>query len=248
MGYLYETMDRAKESIRAYYDDKGDERFQKQLLLWKVIDEQWNNTLYRPIHAAGIYLNPAFSYPCGFIFDAEIMDGFLTCIQRMVQSPTKRAEISKKLDIYRMIHGGESMVPEYPIYKRFPFESSAKHVAPQDASAIGVLESQRLNDMIFVYYNLRLQMRKLERIPDMEAISLDGIDTTAAWRVETERPLMESVDDWLEQEVVEGIGGEEEEEEQQEEEVTPPTWATPATSRGRGLPPLAPTSSVSRAQ
>eukprot|EP00253_Pinus_taeda_P034849 PITA_34849 len=33
MGYLYEAMDRARESIRVYYDDKGDEGFQKQLLL-----------------------------------------------------------------------------------------------------------------------------------------------------------------------------------------------------------------------
>ena len=49
----------------------------------------------------------------------------------------------------------------------------------------------------------------------MEAISLDGIDTTAAWRVEAERPLMEYVADWLEQEVVEGVEGKE------EEEVTP---------------------------
>ena len=48
----------------------------------------------------------------------------------------------------------------------------------------------------------------------MDAISLDGIDTTAAWRVEAERPLMESTDDWLEQEVEEGIEGEEEEEKQ----------------------------------
>eukprot|EP00253_Pinus_taeda_P004121 PITA_04121 len=79
-GYLYETMDRAKESIRTYYDDKGNEGFQKQLLLWEVIDERWNNTLYRPIHAAGIYLKPAFSYPYGFVFDAEIIDGFLTCV------------------------------------------------------------------------------------------------------------------------------------------------------------------------
>ena len=46
----------------------------------------------------------------------------------------------------------------------------------------------------------------------MDAISLDGIDTTAAWRVEIDRPLMESADDWLEQEVVEGVEGEEEEE------------------------------------
>ena len=40
MGYLYEAMDRAKESIRAYYNDMGDEGFQKQLLLWEVIDER----------------------------------------------------------------------------------------------------------------------------------------------------------------------------------------------------------------
>ena len=39
MGYLYEAMDRAKESIWAHYDDKGDEGFQEQIILWEVIDE-----------------------------------------------------------------------------------------------------------------------------------------------------------------------------------------------------------------
>ena len=85
----------------------------------------------------------------------------------------------------------------------------------------------------------------------MEAISLDVIDTTAEWRVEAERPVMESAPDWIEQEVVEGEDSEEDEEEQQqeeeedeqEEEVTPPTTTT---GRGRGLPPLAPSASGSR--
>ena len=72
----------------------------------------------------------------------------------------------------------------------------------------------------------------------MEAISLDGIDTTAAWRVEVERPIMELAPVWLE-EVVEGVEVEE------EEEVTPPTMVT---SREHGLPPIAPSSSASRAQ
>eukprot|EP00253_Pinus_taeda_P023212 PITA_23212 len=105
MGSLYEAKDRAKESIRAYYDDKGNEGFQKQFLLWEVIDERWNNTLHRPIHVAGIYLNPAFSYPCGFVFDAEIMNGFLTYVQRMVRSPAEHAKISKEMEIYRMPGG-----------------------------------------------------------------------------------------------------------------------------------------------
>eukprot|EP00253_Pinus_taeda_P030591 PITA_30591 len=105
MGYLYEAMDRAKEAIRAYYDDKGDDGFQKQLLLWGVIDERWNNTLHRPIHAAGLFLNPAFSYACGFDFDAEIMDGFLSCVQKMVRSPEQCIEISKQIETYRMAGG-----------------------------------------------------------------------------------------------------------------------------------------------
>ena len=105
MSYLYEAMDRAKESIQTYYDDKGNEGFQKQLLLWEVINERWNNTLHHPVYAAGIYLNSTFSYPFGFLFDVEIMDGFFTFVQRMVPSSAERAEISKEMEIYRMASG-----------------------------------------------------------------------------------------------------------------------------------------------
>ena len=105
MGYLYEAMDRAKEAVRSYYDDKGDDGFQRQLLLWEVIDDRWNNTLHHPIHAAGLFLNPAFAYSCGFLFDAEVMDGFFSCVQKMVPSPSELAEISKEMEVYRMAGG-----------------------------------------------------------------------------------------------------------------------------------------------
>eukprot|EP00253_Pinus_taeda_P006458 PITA_06458 len=82
MDYLYKAMDRAKEAIQASYDDKGDDGFQRQLLLWGVIDERWNNALHRSIHVAWLFLKLAFSYACGFVFDAEIMDGFLSYVQR----------------------------------------------------------------------------------------------------------------------------------------------------------------------
>ena len=39
MGYLYEAMHRAKESICVYYEDKGYEGYEERLLIWKVIDE-----------------------------------------------------------------------------------------------------------------------------------------------------------------------------------------------------------------
>jgi hypothetical protein len=82
MGYLYEATNRTKESIRSYYKDKGDDGFEKRLLIWRVIDERWNNTLHPLIHATGIYLNPTFSYSCGLRFDVEVMDAFLTCVSK----------------------------------------------------------------------------------------------------------------------------------------------------------------------
>ena len=88
-------------------------------------------------------------------------------------------------------------------------------------------------------------MRQLEGTPNAEAISLDGIDITYAWRVDAERPIMESTLDWLEEEIVEGVAAVEEEEEQEEEEMTPLTMVT---SRGCGQPPLPPSFSTSRAQ
>ena len=38
MDYLYEAMDREKESIRNYYENKANEGFEKQPLIWRVID------------------------------------------------------------------------------------------------------------------------------------------------------------------------------------------------------------------
>jgi hypothetical protein len=101
MGYLYEAMDRAKESIRAYYVEKGDQGNERKEMIWMVIDDRWNNTLHRPIHAAGLYLNLAFSYSYGFKFDSEVMSGFFECVQRMVPSVADRLELSQELEFYK---------------------------------------------------------------------------------------------------------------------------------------------------
>eukprot|EP00253_Pinus_taeda_P014613 PITA_14613 len=176
------------------------------------------------------------------------MDGFFTCVQRMVPSPAERAEISKEMEIYRMAGGTFSFemalvdrktkIPDawwrsygarVPHLQKLTFRILSQTCSSSECECNwsvfekihnkkrNKLESQRLNDKVYVYYNLRLWVRQLERLPDMEAISLDGIDTTTAWRVEAKRPLMESIDDWLKQEVVEGVEGMEEEEEVEEQ-------------------------------
>jgi hypothetical protein len=101
MGYLYEAMDKAKEAIRAYYVGKGSHGFQRQMLLWDLIDTRWTGMLHRPIHAAAIFLNPAFSYKCNFDFDGEVMEGLHACLQRMVPDVAIRLDINREIEMYR---------------------------------------------------------------------------------------------------------------------------------------------------
>eukprot|EP00253_Pinus_taeda_P010825 PITA_10825 len=210
MGYFYEAMDRAKEAIHVYYEDKGDKGFEKQQLVRRVINERRNNTLYHSIHAASIYLNPTFSYSYDFIFDVEVMDRFLTCVERMVASKQEREEISKEMEIYRMGGGtfGFTMSIKNGMTKMLDawwtsyggkvphLQKLAIRVLSQTCSSFG-LKSQRVNDMVYVYYNLRLWVRQLQKTPNMEAISLDNIDTIVACWVEAERHVMDSIPDWV---------------------------------------------------
>jgi hypothetical protein len=46
MGYLYEAMDKAKESIRAYYEGKGTPGFNRQMMIWDLIDSRWTGMLH----------------------------------------------------------------------------------------------------------------------------------------------------------------------------------------------------------
>ena len=49
MGFIYEAMDQAKETIKDAYGG----RRQKYIPLWRIIDERWNRQLHRPLHVAG---------------------------------------------------------------------------------------------------------------------------------------------------------------------------------------------------
>jgi hypothetical protein len=92
--------------------------------------------------------------------------------------------------------------------------------------------------MVYVYYNLRLWVRKIEKTPDVDAILLDGINTATASRVETERPIMEPVLNWLHEEAVVREREVEEDDvpEQSQQtplEVTIDTGSAPAPSSSR---------------
>eukprot|EP00253_Pinus_taeda_P019910 PITA_19910 len=101
MPYLYEGMDRAMEAIRSYYADKGSAGLDRQMMLWDVLDSRWTGMLHRPIHAAALFLNPAFSYKCNFDFDGKVMEGLHSCIQRMVPDPELCNKINREIQSYQ---------------------------------------------------------------------------------------------------------------------------------------------------
>jgi hypothetical protein len=103
--------------------------------------------------------------------------------------------------------------------------------------------------LVYVYYNLRLWVKQLDKEPDIEAISLDNIDTTSQWRVEIQEPEMEEAPEWLEEHAddlrEEGATKEEEEEEddvplpmdtEAEEEIGLPVDPMPPPPPRRAIP------------
>lgn len=104
VGYIYETMDQAKETIKEGVSNKKSE----YMPVWEIIDEIWDKHLHSPLHAAGYYLNPSLFYSSDFYSDPEVSFGLLCCIVRMVQDQSTQDSISLQLDEYRRAKGSFS--------------------------------------------------------------------------------------------------------------------------------------------
>ncbi|KAK9097645.1 hypothetical protein Syun_024690 [Stephania yunnanensis] len=194
VGYIYETMDQAKEAIKMEFGNKK----AKYLPLWKIIDEIWDNHLHSPIHSAGYYFNPSFFYSSHFFSDAEVASGLLCCIVRMVEDPNTQDLISLQMDEYRMAKGGfgeqnaveqRRQISPAEWWSRYggkcpELQRFAIRILSQTCSG-GLryqlrrslseqmhthgrnnVEQQRLTDLTFVHHNLQLQQQQHSSIID----------------------------------------------------------------------------------
>ncbi|KAG6468985.1 hypothetical protein ZIOFF_073680 [Zingiber officinale] len=99
MGYIYEAIDRAKETILKSFDNNREKC--KNVL--DIIDSRWDRQLHHPLHAAGYYLNPYFYYHNPKVeTDTEVTNGLFACIQRLIPSPELRDKIiMEELPVYK---------------------------------------------------------------------------------------------------------------------------------------------------
>ncbi|XP_006588045.1 uncharacterized protein [Glycine max] len=81
MGYIYEAMDKAKETIIKSFNNNES----KYKDVFAIIDKRWNCQLHRPLHAAAHFLNPEFFYDNNDLeFDFEVTNGLFDCIKKLV--------------------------------------------------------------------------------------------------------------------------------------------------------------------
>ncbi|XP_057843440.2 uncharacterized protein LOC131052832 [Cryptomeria japonica] len=136
MGFIYEAMDRAKEAISHYY--RGNTR--KCEILWRIIDHRWTNQLHQLIHAFAYFLNPKFYFSDSFRADVEVMAGVIACIYKMAPDPKLRDKVLDELEPC----SASRCERNWSVFESI------------HTKKINRLTQKRLNDLVFVRYNLRL--------------------------------------------------------------------------------------------
>lgn len=84
--YLYEAMDRAKESIKKTLNNEP----LKFMPYWDIIDKRWAETLDNPLHAFSAYLNPYLFYHKLVKMDLEVKNTIDKVKEKMVLEEDKK--------------------------------------------------------------------------------------------------------------------------------------------------------------
>eukprot|EP00253_Pinus_taeda_P032107 PITA_32107 len=123
-----------------------------------------------PIRAAGYFLNPRYHYKAlvAGALRGEVRDGLIHCIDRKIPLECDQLEIHRQVTTFNKATANWSVFERIHTKKR-------KH-----------LDQKRLNDLVYVQYNLRLKRNQLlNKRPDSDLIVLEDIDPTTDWVVES---------------------------------------------------------------
>ncbi|XP_057979338.1 uncharacterized protein LOC131165491 [Malania oleifera] len=211
MGYVYAGVYRAKETIKKEFVKK-----KEYSIYWNIIDFRWEQLRQLPLHAAGFYLNPRFLYSIEGDMHSDIVSGMFDCIERLVTDIKIQDKIIKEMNSYKNAVGdfGRKMAIRardtlLPVEWWSTYGGGCPNLArlavrilSQTCSLMGhkrsqvpfeqmyntrnCLERQRLNDLVFVQYNLQLkQMVQKSRGEDsVDPISFDSVCFVEDWIAE----------------------------------------------------------------
>lgn len=208
IGYVYAAIYRAKETIKKELIKRDD-----YMVYWNIIDHWWEQQWHHPLHGAGFFLNPKFFYSIEGDIYGEIQSGMFDCIERLVPDIKVQDKITKEMNSYKNAIGdfGRKMAVRardtlLPVEWWSTYGGGCPNLArlavrilSQSCSSVGYkrnripfeqihdtrncIERQRLSDLVFAQYNLRLRQMgcKMEDQNVMDPISFDGITTLEDW-------------------------------------------------------------------
>ncbi|XP_028230525.1 uncharacterized protein LOC114410798 [Glycine soja] len=199
IGYIYEVMDKAKETIIKSFNNNEESKYKD---VFAIIDKRWNCQLHRPLHAAAHFLNPEFFYDnTDLEFDFEVTNGLFECIKKLIPQFDVQQKILTELHLYKIgvDHFGFDFAMAQrkihsPTYWWRMFGSQTPNlqklaikILSLNCSASGYyskkrnrLEHKRLHDLVFVKYNQQLKQRYNAR-DEIDPISLNDIDVCNEW-------------------------------------------------------------------
>ncbi|KAH1137373.1 hypothetical protein GYH30_027388 [Glycine max] len=198
MGYIYEAMDKAKETIIKSFNNNES----KYKDVFAIIDKRWNFQLHRSLHVAGHFLNPKFFYDnTDLEFDFEVTNGLFECIKKLIPQFDVQQKILTELHLYKI--GAEHFGSDFAMAQRkthsptYWWRMFGSQTPNLQKLAIKILSltcsvsgcernwsvfEQRLHDLVFVKYNQQLKQRYNER-DEIDPISLNDIDVCNEWVV-----------------------------------------------------------------
>ncbi|XP_038995722.1 uncharacterized protein LOC120120036 [Hibiscus syriacus] len=220
LGYVYEGMQRAKNAIkemfrnrRALYKPYTD-----------IIKARWDKHLKLNLHAAAYFLNPAFFYDEKFCSKNRVMSAAISLLEKRAfcNDLTKGNSETNMYRERQGSFGRESALTVTKTIRPNQwcalFEGSAPilqklaiRLLSQTSSSSGCernwsvferihtkrrnrLEHQRLNDLVYVTYNLRLKNMLLKK-PCYDPIDYESIDHVDLWVTEEETPPELDIDE-----------------------------------------------------
>ncbi|XP_015949126.1 uncharacterized protein LOC107474054 [Arachis duranensis] len=207
LGIVYEGMQRAKNAIKTMFRN----RKAAYTPYTSILKMRWDKHLKRYLHAAAYFLNPSIFYSEGFVEKANVLRSLLDlldvetlcddsvaamqeiqlyrdCKESFGRESAKRSASRLEPGEWWRLHGGSAPNLQ-KMAVRLLHQTSSSSGCERNWSLFeqihskrrNRLEHQRLSDIVYVTYNLRLQSRLHRKKRNYDPIDIQSIDTVDFW-------------------------------------------------------------------
>ncbi|KAL6596062.1 hypothetical protein ACP70R_047426 [Stipagrostis hirtigluma subsp. patula] len=228
MPFIYAEMDRAKEKIKQNFNNVK----KSYTPIFNIIDERWEAQLHRPLHAAAYYLNSQYHYSPNFKSAEvkrglyTCLDRMVPDLDERVKIDLQLDSFKNALGLFGMQSAiltrtkkspadwWDSYGDDCPELQRFAIRvlslTCSSSGCERNWSAFEQVHSKRrnrlhqakMNDLVFVMYNLKLMERQAKRQAGAKlTYDIEDVPSDDEWITEKEAAMEKEDESDLDQDV-----------------------------------------------